>query len=308
MNRENVTFLIKIIIAFLVVSFVVDKIVYFGFNKVSQHVYTGQSVGKLNQFLELKDSLEFIAFGSSRANHNIDPDLISPDGFNMGINGTDISYAAALIKTLPLKKRQIILLHIDSNSPFDPEYKGRDIKALAIKYYNNAAIRKEIDRLDQNNPLQKFYWSIGFNGYVFGILKNFIKPSYNYKKFNGYDPIYVSDVQKKIFQNILKKERPANCPQDLVLNETYNTELDELKEFAEKNNKKLVFFTSPELKDVCKDDNKKLAEIMKAKNLRYYDLTDYFRENTSMDYWKDGIHLSNVGAGIFMDTIVKITR
>ena len=45
------------------------------------------------------------------------------------------------------------------------------------------------------------------------------------------------------------------------------------------NNKKLIIFTSPILKDNCKDDNLYFSEIMKSKGLVYYDLTDYFKND-----------------------------
>ena len=38
---------------------------------------------------------------------------------------------------------------------------------------------------------------------------------------------------------------------------------------------------------------------MNNKGLIYYDFTNFFTENNSLDYWKDELHLSAVGAEKF---------
>ena len=176
--------------------------------------------------------------------------------------------------------------------------------ALSSKYNRNTIIKQEIDKLKQNNFLQNFYWSLSYNQKVLGILKNYLKPNYDYKTYLGYDPIYVSEQQKIIFQNILKIDNnKMNCKNNLVLNDIYNNYMDELNEFCRKNNKTLIFFTSPKFEDNCKDDNFELSKVLKKRNLNYYDLTDFFKNDNNLEYWKDIGHLSNKGAEIFTEKI-----
>nr|MBP9193636.1 hypothetical protein [Saprospiraceae bacterium] len=92
MGRDNLLYVLKVLGLVLVMSYVVDKIIFFAFNQISDKVYTGQIIGKLNHFLKLKDSLDWIVLGSSRANHNVDPSRLAPNSFNMGIDGRQISY------------------------------------------------------------------------------------------------------------------------------------------------------------------------------------------------------------------------
>ena len=312
MNSSAVKHFIKTIILILIISFVADKIVFYSLNKISDKVYAGQRIGKLNQYLQIKDNLEFIVIGSSRANHNIDPIKVSENSFNMGMDARKLAYSATLIKLLPNDKKQTILLHIDPENAFSKNYSGDDILVLASKYNRNDLIKHEIDKLKQNNLLQNFYWSIAYNNKVLAILKNYLKPKYNYKTYSGYDPIYVSENQKEIFQNILDKEeketsqKEIDCQKESVLNEIYSDYINELSEFCKQNNKTLIIFTSPVFNDDCIDDNIELNKILKNKNLDYYDFTDFFKKNNNLEYWNDKRHLSNKGAEIFSEKIKTI--
>jgi hypothetical protein len=302
-------YIIKTFLLILVISFLADKVVFFALNKISDKVFTGQAIGKLNQYLQIKDELDFIVFGSSRANHNINPIKISENSFNMGVDGTKLSYSATLIKLLPKRKKQTILLQIDPENAFSQDYSGSDIKALSSKYNRNNIIKKEIDELKQENLLQNYYWSLSYNSKALGMLKNYLKPNYDYKTYLGYDPIYVNENQKKILKNILKKGRKgADCQNDFVLNKIYDSTLDALNVFCKNNNKTLIIFTSPKYDDNCKDDNVYFNEIIKNKGLAYYDLTDFFKENNTLDYWRDEGHLLNIGAELFTDSIKIILK
>lgn len=306
MSKANIKYVIKIFVFFLLISFVTDKVIYVILNRISDQVFTGQSIGKLNQYLQIKDNLDFVVFGSSRANHNINPTTITKNSFNMGVDGTLIAFSTALIKLLPQDKKQLVLLHVDPNNALSKEYNGNDIDALLTKYNRNNVIKNEINKLNQNKTLQNFYWSIGYNGKVLGILKNFFKPNYDYKNYSGYDPIFVTESQRNTFKLIIENEKPISCDNNNNLNVIYDTYLDELKLFCTK--KKLIIFTSPEYQDKCKDDNIKFKQILKQKGLTYYDFTDFFKGNNSMQYWKDNSHLSDIGAEIFTDSLNLILK
>lgn len=306
MNKNNYQYVLKVLLLFLVISFITDKIVYIVLNKISDRVYSGQSIGKLNHFLQVKDSIDFVIFGSSRANHNINPIMLSEKSYNMGVDGRMIAFSSTLIKLLPKQKEQIVLLHIDPHNAFSENYNGDDLDALFTKYNRNTIIKNEIDRLNQNNLFQKLYWSISYNGKVLGILKNYVKPKYDFRNYNGYDPIYPTKTQKDIFKHKLEKLKSVDCKKEFVLNDIYDMYLNELILFSKNNNKTLIIFTSPILKDDCKDDNLHFSKIMKSKGLVYYDLTDYFKNDNSLTYWKDETHLSNIGAELFTNSLKEI--
>ncbi|HMB61614.1 MAG TPA: hypothetical protein VKN36_00980 [Eudoraea sp.] len=306
MTKESLKHLIKIVFLVLLISFLVDKIAFVALNRISDEVMSGQSLGKVNHYLKIKDDSELIVYGNSRANHHIDPSKITEKGFNMGVNGTRLAYSYGLLKLLPKEKKQILLIQIDPEHAFSEDYKGEDIELLRSKYNRNKIIKTEIKKLNQENDLQNFFWTLGYNGKVLGILKNYFRPNYDYKVYSGYDPIYVTGSQRKILENILADDKKEPCPDGLTFNHIYDLELDEIRQFSQANNKVAIFFTSPRQNDYCKDDNVKFGRIMNAKEMIYYDLTDYFKENDSIIYWKDPSHLSNIGAEIFTDAIKDI--
>lgn len=303
MNKTNLIFVLIIVGLFLIFSFAADKLVYHVFNILSDKVYSGQGIGKVNHYLKEKKNYNLVIFGSSRANHNIDPSRIDSSGFNMGLDGRKLAYASTLIKLLPKDEKQIILLHIDPENVFSDDYSGDDIKALLPKYNRLIQVKKDIDNLKMHNVFQKFYWSLSYNGKAFSILKNYLMPKYNYKKYNGFDPIKVSKGQRKIFENILKKKGDTNCKSNFKINKIYDNLLNELHIFCQQNNKTLLLFTSPVYMDKCKDDNIELAKTLNSRGLIYNDYTDFYKNDLSIDNWKDKGHLSDIGASIFTDSI-----
>ena len=299
MNKRNLSTVLKTFAMILLFTLIADKCIFYAFNTISDRVLTGQSIGKLNHYLKIKDKLDLIVYGSSRANHSVDPDMLSDNGFNIGLDGRKLAYSETLIKLLPKKSNQFILLHIDPENAFDPSYTGRDIKALGSKYNRIEAVKNEMNRLHQDNVLQIFFWSLSYNGIILGILKNYLAPKYNYRTFNGYEPLKVSPVQKEIRKTVFEKDFPEICKENLILNQHYAVLLNELKKFCKENNKRIIIFTSPKYKDSCKKDNLEFRKLMEEKNFTYYDLTDYFASDNKIEYWKDKIHLSNIGAKLF---------
>lgn len=290
---------IKLILIILILSYGLDKVVYFSLNNISDRVLSGQAIGKLNQFLQEKDNLHHIVFGTSRANHHIDVNQFSKAGFNMGMDGSSIAYSSTLIKLLPRKKEQIVIWHIDPKRVFDHSYNADDIKGLVTKFHRNDIIKTEIKNVHQDNPIQSFYWSLDYNGKALGIIKNLIHPSYDFESYNGFDPIKVSETQKTIFEKILLRNDSKDCSDRYIISPLVKKYLEEVKRFCDENNKTLIMITSPTYKIDCANQYSALSKIFKEMNIPYYNYSSYFETNNSIDYWKDLTHLSDKGAQIF---------
>lgn len=297
-QQHSTVYIIKILFCIIVSTILVDKITYFSLVKISNQVLSGESIGKLNQFLQIKDKVEFLIFGSSRARNHISPQLISNSSFNMGMGGTHIAYANTLIKLLS-DKEQLILIHIDPHHAFDKKYSANDINRLKIKYNQNKIIKSEIDKIS-SNVLNKIYWSLDYNGKVLGILKNYFIPSYNHYNFFGYVALNQRpEVElSKLMNNSLKE-----CDRKFILNNYYEKYLKDLKEISKKQNKTIIFYTSPMFTDYCKEDNLMFEKIMEEMNFKYYDFTDIFQKESNLSYWYDRSHLSDFGAKEFTKII-----
>lgn len=291
---------LKLFIIVILSIFILDKIAFFALLQIDKRVFVGEGVGKLNQFLKLKDTTEIIFFGNSRTNHHINPKLFGKSAYNIGINGRKTAFSATLIQTLPKHKKQFVVLQLDPNNVFEKDYEGDDMDALLVKYHQNKFIRKKLTQMHRNNYFSSVIWSLDYNGLVLSLASNFVHPKYNYKKYDGYDPIKNTKAQKAIFLKRLKKNEGKNdCPQVYKTSAIENRCLDDILTFCQKNDKVLVVFTSPVYKDKCKKDNEAMKQLMAAKGMKYYDFTDFYAKNDNLDYWKDEEHLSKIGAEEF---------
>lgn len=301
MNSEIIKKLLKIVILILLISYGLDKIVFFSLNKISDKVMTGQAIGKLNHFLLQKDMSDFIVFGNSRANHHVDVSLFSDHGFNIGVDGIGIAYSATLIKTLPPDKKQVVFVHIDTKNFFDVDYDGSDINALKSKYQRNSNITRALNLSGHISVLQRFYNSMNYNGKSLGIIKNYLRPNYDYQIYNGYDPILVSESQEAMRDTVLSKALiDEECSDSLKVNTLALDYLKSIKSNIEKSpHKTFLFITSPIYNDICDIDNAKLSVIMQDLGLTYWDFTNLYKDTKDNSYWKDKTHMSKKGAEAF---------
>ncbi|NNE32469.1 MAG: hypothetical protein HKN40_08880 [Winogradskyella sp.] len=307
MNSEITKKFLKIIVLILLISYGLDKLVFYSLNKISDKVMTGQAIGKLNHFLSIKDSAEVLVFGNSRANRHIDVKLFNNNSYNMGIDGIGIAYNSTLINTLSKTKKQLVLVHIDTKNLFDADYDGSDIRGLKAKYNRNLTITKALDESGQLSVLQKFYYSISYNGNAIGILKNYFKPSYDYIAYDGYDPITVSNDQKSMRDAFLSNYRDqVECKENHKINEIALGYLKSIAIFVKKNpNKRFIFITSPIFNDDCSVDNKILADKMLDLGLNYKDFSNLYKNNSDNSLWKDATHMSQKGAESFSKLLLE---
>lgn len=294
---------LKLALSSIVILFLLDKVVFFCLLSIENTVMCGEGVGKINQFDLVKDTTKYLVFGNSRANHHINPAVFGNSAFNIGVGGRKMAFSATLIQTLPKKKKQFVLLQIDPPYVFDTTYVGSDIDALYVKYHQNKVIKNKIDEIHRQNPFSVFFWSLDYNGLVFSILSNKFRPKYDYKKYNGYDPMENTPAEKAMFLKRLKDLPYKEC--NTTPSQLERMYLKQIKDFCAQNNKVLILFTSPVYGDTCKKDNSAMAKLMKEYGLTYYDFTDYFQQDNNIDYWKDENHLSKTGADKFSLVLAK---
>ena len=146
---------------------------------------------------------------------------------------------------------------------------------------------------------------MNYNGNVLGILKNYLNPSYNYKTYNGYDPLTVSESQEKMRDIVLSKDSKQNCSESLSINPIALDYLKKIKHFSEESSKRFVFVTTPFYNDQCKADNKIFATLMTELGLNYFDYSDLFISENDNSLWKDKTHLSARGAEAFTTYFIQ---
>ena len=296
---------IKLFLLLGVLFFVTDRLVCTGIRSIDKKVLTGQSGGKVNQFLSLKDSVNILVFGSSRASHHVDTKVLDTFSYNMGVDGTRVGYSAALISSLS-KKEQIVLVHIDPSAIYNPEYSGDDILGLLNVSGRNKNISNFIrDVYPEEIYLSKIFNCYVYNGKVLGLFKNYLMPKYNHEDYYGYDPIYPNQEQKQIFQKLIDKtdfSELVNGSDTKTPNPLVDRFISGIKEKCIENKSKLIFFTSPTLKKNDTNLRLKAKEYFKSKGLIYFDYSELI-DIKDLDNWKDFTHLSENGASIFTNEL-----
>ena len=260
---------------------------------------SGQSIGKLNQFMSIKDSLDLIAFGTSRSNHHIDVKKIKRASYNVGMDGSAIAYSATLIQLLPTNKEQVIIFNIDPNKVFVDEYSGSDVKGLITKYNRNPTIQKAISEANQDNIIQHFLWSLDYNGKAIGIVKNYISPKYDHEAYYGFDPLHITEAQTELFKKSLLVDSNYKCDENKTINPEVWKYINQINDFCKTNNKTLLMLTTPTYEPECKVQYKKLEQALNAIGITYKDYSGFFLNDNDLSYWRDKTHMSSKGAEIF---------
>ena len=149
-----------------------------------------------------------------------------------------------------------------------------------------------------------------YNGKTLGLLKNYLAPSYNYKKYYGYDPIQTSYEQKEIFKKVIEKEifyGQKVASKEIKINPITDKLISYIKNKCDYNNSKLIFVTSPTLNEISDEQRSKTKLYFKAKGIMYLDYSS-FLDDSNLDNWKDFTHLSNLGANLFSKELMKVFK
>lgn len=289
--------------AILALFLIFDRIVGIILHHKEITINTGQGVGKVNTFLEYKDCVEVVLLGSSRAAHHINPEMVSTTLFNMGMDGTRIAYAAALANMLNDNVR-ILIIHIDPEEAYNPDYSGDDAIRLLYKSEYNKELSGFFKKYYPTDwVLTKISKSNAFNGLAFPILKNLVFGGESYSERRGFEPLFPSKLQTEMFANMLRKDSilTENKIDDSVtnqMNENFVLFTAELARIAKKNNSKLIFFTSPTLNQGGNLKAKKLYDFLRSMDISYFDDRHFFKD-FNVEYWKDQTHLSAKGADAY---------
>ncbi|MEX0314182.1 MAG: hypothetical protein AB3N18_08390 [Allomuricauda sp.] len=304
---KNSAFLSALLI---LVFFSADRLAYVITKSTEKEVRSGLGVGKLNHFFKLKDSVDILVFGNSRASHHVNLNNVQSSSFNIGVDGSDIAYSTALVSSLK-RKGQIILVHLDHNSLYNSTYNGDDVKALMYKLNTSEEIHEFFSLYFKKElVLSKLFKVYPYNGKLFPILKNKILPVKNPWKYKGYEPLFITKQQSIAFEKIRRKQNPpinAGIVNPIEISPLIEEFIGKIAETAKQNHSKLIFFTSPSLSKVDEEVRSKTNRFFKEKKIEYFDYIDSMDSiDSSIDkFWKDYTHLSDAGATIFSKVLEK---
>lgn len=299
--KKSIILFISTILTFVII----DRLVSVVISNAEKNIITGNNIGKINYFLKVKDSIDIVVLGSSRALHHIDTGEFDRPAFNIGADGKKIGYSAGITSMLH-KENQLLLVHIDHNRVFDLNYDGQDALGLLYKVNEDQKLKAFIkSNFSTDYYLSKGIHSYPYNGKVLVIIKNtLIKDSVN---TSGFEPIFPTEVQKQVFLNMLSKEglqMNINIHKPLEVSPVFERFVDIIKANANENKTQLVVFTSPSLNKVDGEVQRKVQTFFKKKGIIYFDHINEI-ENTDLSLWKDHTHLSAKGAAKYTNFLIE---
>ncbi len=290
--------------------FLIDAVLGVVLEKLNAKSYSGNE-SKINYLLQAEKK-NLIAIGSSRINHSIMPEILSSNGFNLGVDGKFLAYTTGMIELLDQNNKlpDSLIVHIDllkyQNSKRN-SYDKSDIKSLAAYYKNSSFIKSEINKFSTFERLKYLFSSYRFNGKFFILFKNLVRKT----SFKNAYPTLGFEAKKKLktddkrLEYIIKrnKENKRHLSEIPTLNENAKELIKKIMKIANDNNIKLFFVVAPSYNNLNSPDpaiNRDLEKLLDGFpyfNYRNNNLIPELTENKS--YWKDLVHFNKDGALIF---------
>ncbi|RFS17218.1 hypothetical protein [Emticicia sp. C21] len=304
--------LIKIA-SIILILLLIDKLFgFFFYNYVFKKTLSGElSGGSLHYLIEKKKNVDFIIFGSSRAKHQIDPELISNlngQGYNAGINGVGGVIYASVMMEIVLKagsKPKVLILQLDSkhflksneNKPM------KEINALYPFLSQSLFLRQYVEHSGWREKVLSNSDIYRYNSKAYISIVNYFKRN-RIKDNNGFIPLEGN-------LDTLKLVKPVNNqinPEDF-----YDLKLKALKNVintCKENNIKLYIVFPPEFIESINDkdfyNNKLKVFIYKESNsVRVIDMSNIknLKGLSGPENWKDEDHFNGVGASKFSKSL-----
>ncbi len=286
-------------IALLVAALLVfDNLTATVFDQLYKNVRTGQTGGKINQYLSLASTPDVLIMGNSRALYQIIPDSISPTAFNISHAGMGPGFQTGLLSILAQKNRlpKKILLHIEP-SDFTTEQSNTDIQNLKFYYHENSYVRDQINRISKYEKYKYWFSMYRYNGRLMPLIKNLVL---NREETNlgGYE--WISPTPHDSINTIYSYEK-AKAYKEAAFNQDQLLFLEAFLDLCAQHNIQVVAFTSPLFNHLNQFPiaTHQLVQFLTQRNIPFIRLTDAEQVVLSDPFlWKDAFHLNHSGAQI----------
>lgn len=294
------TFVIKILL-FGVLLFGADRIAGYTFSYLSEHSkggYTGHYHYLVDQ---TKDDV--LVFGSSRAIHHYNPQIISDSlgmsCYNCGQNGNGIVLFYGWWQMIKERYHPKMIIY-DITTDFDL-LKGEDnhkYLGWLKEAYERKGVKEvflSVDKTEQYKMMSQMY---RFNSKWHQVVADYIHPLYVVEE-NGFFPLKGSIDPMKVRKNV-NLEQPFEFDQ---------LKIDYLKKMVEEmGDTKLVFVVSPSIYGLDERQLEPIRELSKDRGIAFYDFSNDAKYVHNAEYFKDGSHLNATGADEFTKELMDLMR
>lgn len=253
-------------------------------------------VGKISTIMT-KIKPELLIIGSSRAHHHYDSNLLSDSlnlrTFNAGIDGQGTTLSYAFLKGISQREMPEYVI-CDILPQFDLYDSERNVSTnFLYPYLDIPGVKQIIFDFDPNDKYKLFSNAYKLNSDIPGLAVSILRePKLN----NGYTPL-TGSITIGEEKNELKEYETIN-----YLKRKY---LEQLIEFTQTHNCKLVFAISPTYKG---DDIAKFKEEIDIIKKYVIPILDHLNDKRLIDnpsYFNDSFHMNNEGAKVYSKIILE---
>lgn len=296
-------FLIQIVLFFLLL-FIIDRTLGYGIIYMTKNTKGGY-IGHHNY---ITDSIneEVLIFGSSRAIHHYNPQIISDSlnltCYNCGQDGNGILLDYGWWQIIKEHHKPKIIIY-DVTASFDLLVNEDNHKYLGwLKgLYDRANINDIFDDIDKTEKYKMTCQMYRYNSKFLQIAADYIHPLYVVKA-NGFLPLEGEIDTMRIKKND-KIDSPIKEPNFDPLKIQYlNKFIDEIGDV------KIVFTISPTWYGLSQKISAPIREICLQKNIPFLDFSNDPKYVHNNNYFKDGSHLNAKGADEFTRDLIKALK
>jgi hypothetical protein len=299
MERKQLKYIILLVVFVIALDF--------GFGHIYEFLYLTEKSQKQDRLIHsaIGTHEEVLVFGSSRACHHYNPEIIEEKlnltCFNVGYGGQNIYYHLALLKeAIKRKKPQIAILDL-IKIDFEDTGKIHDKEKLSVllPFVNKSNIYRETVLLRGKNEKIKLFSSIyPFNSKLLHILRNNLTSQRSDTKgFFGLSRVWGKPIETKMNKNFTPS----------------NDKLEALGEFitlCQTNEIMIKIFISPHYaKFSSKNGYDYIAEyIQKNHGLEINNLSASKKYLNAPHLFSDPYHLNKQGADMYSKEISEIIK
>ena len=274
-----------------------------GIGCVGDYLQANSKGGETKIFddLVMRDKHDVLILGSSRARHHYDTPFLSNmlglDVYNAGYDGNGVVLAYGIFEMV-LERYVPKLIIFDVEPDFDINVYASDnnnkryINNLK-PYYRNKAIAQVINQVSIEESYKVHSGMIRYNTVIINKLKDKFRSGADNTK--GFMPIlgkYVGEPAK----------REGAAPEADALKIDF---LERLILLAQSNNISIIFAASPKYGMVSVSDLQPAVDICKRYNVPFLDFYQNEDFMNHKEWFKEPMHLNDVGARKFSQELVK---
>lgn len=290
-------FIIRLLV-FLSIMFILDRGFGIAMNYLQDHAKGGY-VGHHNYILHQSNE-DILIFGSSRAIHHYNPQLIQDSlgmsCYNCGQDGNGIVLFYGWWQIMKNRHLPKMIIY-DVNPSFDLLVSENNSKYLGwLRFeYDNYGVKRVFDDVDPTEKYKMQSMLYRYNSKFLQIIIDCIHPFFKISP-NGYLPLYGEMDRMKIKEKKVEKKNYTFDP----------VKLSQLKAFVSDvkgRGIQLIFVASPVWYGKDEDEFAPIKDLCITEGVVFYDYSNDALFVRNDELFKDGLHLNSSGADAFTKTL-----